>query len=107
MTFLVLATNETERPTISVDPSTPFDAHEFYAGLRVLNADPGIHQRPDGGFWEYCAVGHLVGDVSELYRWADSGDPDGVSRKVYVFAAWDTRPASELPVEYQFVPLGA
>jgi hypothetical protein len=102
-----IAATESERPTISVDPSTPFDAHAFYAGLRALNVDPRVHQRPDGGFWEYSAVGHTVGDVSQLVRWAKAGDSDMSLRKAYAFAAWDNRPASDLPLDCQYVPLGA
>ncbi len=36
-----------------------------------------------------------------------TGDPDWSIRKAYVFAAWDNRPASDLPIERQYVELGA
>lgn len=87
----------------TIDPTAPFDAHTYYAGLRALNANPGIRQQPDGSVGEYCEVGHTVGDVSQLVRWAITGDPDWSLRKAYAFSAWDNRPASEC----QYVPLGA
>jgi hypothetical protein len=100
-----IAATESERPTMLVDPSAPFDAHTYYAGLRALNVDPNIHER-DGSLWEYSAVGHTVGDVSQLVRWAMAGDPDSSLRREYAFAAWSNRPASDLPIECQCVPLG-
>jgi hypothetical protein len=102
-----IRTTQSDRPTISVDPDAPFDAHEFYAGLRALNVNPCIRRQPDGGFWESNAVGHTVGDVSQLVRWARAGDPDSSLRRAYAFTAWDNRPASDLPLECQLVPLGA
>ena len=64
-----VTTTETNRRTIAVDPAAPFDAQEFYAGLRALNVDPCIRQQPDGGFWESNAVGHTVGDAAPLHLW--------------------------------------
>jgi hypothetical protein len=107
MNIAALTTTESGRPTISVDRSTPFDAHAYYAGLRALNVNPSIHQLRDGHLWEYNEVGHKVGDVSELVAWAAMGDPDSSLRRAYAFAVWDNRPASDLPVECQYVPLGA
>src|ERR1041384_8087784 len=102
-----ITTTETNRRTIAVDPAAPFDAHAFYAGLRALDVNPCIHQQPDGSLWESNAVGHTVGDASQLNRWAMTGDPDMSLRKAYAFTAWDNRPASDLPTHFQYVPLGA
>ncbi|MCA6107725.1 hypothetical protein [Bradyrhizobium cenepequi] len=95
--------NLTINANISIDPSTPFCARTYYAGLRALNVNPCIRQKSDGGFAEFSAVGHEVGDVSKLARWAMTADPDWSIRKAYAFSVWDNRPASEC----QLVPLGA
>jgi hypothetical protein len=105
-----ITTTKTTRQTIPVDPAAPFDAHAYYTGLRAIGVNPCIHQRSDGGFGESGVVGRnngVTGDVAPYSLWAMTGDPDMSLRKAYVFAAWDNRPASDLPIECQYVELGA
>lgn len=86
-----------------------FDARTYYAGLRALGANPCVRQHHDGGLAEQFAVGQaggVTGDVGPFYDWARRGDPDWALRREYAHAVWDNRPASDLPVAYQFVELG-
>jgi hypothetical protein len=87
-----------------------FDAHAFYAGLRAAGANPCVRQHHDGGLAEQFAVGQaggVTGDVTPFYDWAREGDSDWALRGAYARSVWDNRQASDLPVAYQFVELGA
>lgn len=95
---------------LPIDPSAPFDALTYYTGLRAIGVNPCIHQRSDGGFGVCHTVGRnngVTGDVGPFSLWATTGDPDWSIRKAYAFSVWDNRPASDLPIQFQYVALGA
>ena len=82
-------TNLNSNASVTIDPSTPFCARTYYAGLRDLGADPFVAQPPNGSLGEYSTV--RSGDVSALCRWAINGDPDRSIRREYAIAAWENR----------------
>ena len=93
--------------TDSINPMTPFDAHTYYAGLRALGANPCIYRLPDGAFAEIISHVDRTGDEGPLNMWAMKSDSDWKQRKLYAREVWESRPASETPVQFQYVPLGA
>jgi hypothetical protein len=87
-------TNLNSNASVAIDPSTPFCARTYYAGLRDLGVDPLVRQNPaDGSLGEYFTVGpnNGVGDVSAPYTWAMNGDPDRSLRREYAIASWENR----------------
>jgi hypothetical protein len=98
---------EQEMPSQHTTQTTLFNAHAFYSGLRAAGANPCVRLHHDGGLAEQFAVGcGVTGDVEPLYAWAMEADSDWAMRKAYACSVWDNRPASDLPIAYQFVELG-
>ena len=85
----------------------PFDAHTYYAGLRAIGAEPCVRRYEHGGSLVefYLALGR-TGDSGPLNRWAIYEDPDRRLCRNYMRSVWEAWPASALPVQCQFVPLG-
>jgi hypothetical protein len=86
----------------------PFDAHTYYAALRDLGANPCLSQDLYRGLGEHFRVGRNngVGDTSRLHDWAMNEDPEGLRRNEHARSVWEARPASDRPIQMQFVPLG-
>ncbi|MGY4370731.1 hypothetical protein ACVW1A_006796 [Bradyrhizobium sp. LB1.3] len=72
----------------SIDPSTPFCAHTYYAGLRAKGCDPVVYK--GGLHW-------LVGESStgNLHAWAAHHDLDGSLRLEHARTAWATRTSDD------------
>jgi hypothetical protein len=83
-------TNLNSNASVAIDPSTPFCARTYYAGLRDLGVDPFVAQPPNGSLGEYSSA-RGAGAVSALHRWAINGDPDRSLCREYAIAAWENR----------------
>lgn len=60
-----------------------------------------------GSLVESISYEARTGDAAPLNLWALSEDPDRRLCRNYMRAVWEAgRPASDLPVQCQFVPLG-
>jgi hypothetical protein len=79
--------NPTTNANLSIDPSTPFSAHTFYAVLRAKGSDPTVR---NGGLHVLLNEG-----PTGVGLWAAKGDPSGSVRMDYARAAWAKRTSDD------------
>src|SRR5258707_15558978 len=80
--------NPTTNANVSINPSTPFCARTYYAGIRAEGCNPVIH---DGG------LHFLLNESSDdnLGKWAALHDPEGSLRLDHARAAWEKRTSDD------------
>jgi hypothetical protein len=85
---------------IPLGVATPFDAHSFYVSQRAMGMNPRVTET-DIHFGPA-----IKDDAKQQLRQASQLDPHYVMRRTYAQSVWQSRPASDLRIEHQFVPLG-
>ncbi|MCK1517130.1 hypothetical protein IVB22_32430 [Bradyrhizobium sp. 190] len=80
--------NPTTNANVSIDQSTPFCAHTYYACIQAKGCDPII--RNGGLYIDLCSAS--IGDVG---RWAALHDPDGSLRLDHARSAWEKRASDD------------
>jgi hypothetical protein len=82
----------------------PFCAATYFKKMHEFGGKPYVVVR-DGGT---CIGGSVIADdkIQRTMDWAFYEDPDHALRAKYARSVWEARPASDLPTEYQIIPLG-
>jgi hypothetical protein len=85
----------------------PFCAATYFKKWRELGGNPYVVVH-GGRFGIHFSTYRLDHDrVDALHRWARHEDEDRTQQWKYAQSVWNARPASDQPIELQFVPLGA